>query len=76
MPASFSRMISAACRRAVGTRPLYRPSRLALAIPSRWRSDAGLFEIVRLLDRHSPVFHSVEGPRQVGEAAIGSYPAK
>ncbi len=38
-PSALSLLISAACRRAVGTRPLYRPSRLALAIPSRWRSS-------------------------------------
>src|ERR1700693_1388613 len=58
-PASFSRAISAACRRAVGTRPLYRPSRFALAIPSRWRSSIklrspnGKQEMVFLRHRHA-----------------------
>lgn len=34
-PASLSRVISSVLRRAVGARPLYFPSRWALAIPSR-----------------------------------------
>jgi len=42
MPASLSRIISAARRRAVGTRPLYLPSRCSLAMPSRCRSNIDL----------------------------------
>ena len=38
-PVARSSFTSVARRRAVGARPLYRPSTLALAIPSCWRSN-------------------------------------
>ena len=39
-PSFLSLMTSAAFLRAVGALPLYRPSALALAMPSRWRSSS------------------------------------